>query len=79
MLVSPKIHALPRYVRSTAISVSALEQLVDEIRLSRKITRQHQWLLMRLLGSRVALSARQTDLVRKVHEWLQQGRIRVVD
>ncbi|WP_346290065.1 hypothetical protein [Sphaerothrix gracilis] len=69
----------PDMYAQTAISVSALEQLVDEIRLSRKITRQHQWLLMRLLGSRVALSARQTDLVRKVHEWLQQGRIRVVD
>ncbi|MFE4105764.1 hypothetical protein [Almyronema epifaneia] len=63
----------------TTLPISALEQLVDEICLSRKITRQHQWLLMRLLGNQSALSSRQSVLVSKVHEWLRQGRIRVVD
>ncbi|NJL86393.1 MAG: hypothetical protein HC886_11090 [Leptolyngbyaceae cyanobacterium SM1_1_3] len=66
------------YAQDT-LPVSALEQLVDEIRLSRKITRQNQWLLMRLLSNQLELNTHQAALVRKMHEWLQQGRVRVVD
>jgi hypothetical protein len=55
-----------------------LECLVSEIRLSRKITRQDQYLLMRL-GSQVDLSDRQTTLLHQLYDLLRQGCIRVVD
>lgn len=55
-----------------------LEYLVSEIRLSRKITRQDQHLLMQL-GHQVQLSDRQATLLQQLYDLLRQGCIRVVD
>lgn len=57
---------------------ATLEQLVTNIRLSRKITRRDQRLLM-AFGSQMGLSDSHLKLLGQVYDLLHQGYIRVVD
>ncbi|MBD2255999.1 hypothetical protein H6G13_00295 [Pseudanabaena sp. FACHB-2040] len=55
-----------------------LEQLISQICMTRKITRQDQHLLMRL-GSQAGLNEQQTNSLNFLYERLHSGCIRVVD
>jgi hypothetical protein len=55
-----------------------LEQLVSQICMNRKITRQDQTLLMRL-SSQPGLSEQHLNLLNALYERLHNGCIRVVD
>lgn len=57
---------------------TSIEQLVTNIRLSRKITRRDQRLLM-AFGSQMGLSDTHLKLLGQVYDLLHQGCVRVVD
>jgi len=56
----------------------SLEQLVEQIFVSHKITRRDQRLLMSMF-SQPSLSNGDMSLVKRVHEALSKGLLRVVD
>lgn len=58
--------------------MSKLEQAVEKMIATRRITRDDQNLLMLLFAKR-DLSASDAALIRQVQEALNQGRLRVVD
>ncbi|HEY9763595.1 MAG TPA: hypothetical protein V6D07_13780 [Trichocoleus sp.] len=58
--------------------MNKLEQTIDKILSTRRITRNDQTLLMNLF-SKEQLSQTDAALINRVYEALHQGRLRVVD
>lgn len=63
----------PQAVTPTAL----FDELLADIRMSRKITRHHQALLLQFTQTQTGLSDHQAQGLAQLHEWLRQGRIRV--
>ena len=59
-------------------SQSPIEQLVEEILMSRKITRNHQQQLMTFFSD-PSIDSQAWSLIQRVQEALQRGLLRVVD
>lgn len=59
-------------------TMNKLEQTIDKILSTRRITRNDQTLLMNLF-SKEQLSQTDAALINRVYEALHQGRLRVVD
>lgn len=56
----------------------SIETTIERIFSTRRITRQDQYALMSML-SQGALTSSDKDLINRVYEALNQGRLRVVD
>ncbi len=63
-------------MQASLFSFQSLEQLVDKIFTTRRISRMDQELLMALLNKEV-IEPQEHDLVNRVFQGLQQGRLRV--
>jgi hypothetical protein len=56
-----------------------LEQTIQRIFATRKITRHDQRLLMDMLSNQMVISPQMVDLINSVHAALYRGLLRVVD
>ncbi len=63
-------------MQAQVFSLQSLEQLVNKIFTTRRISRMDQELLMALLNKDV-IEPQEHDLVNRVFQGLQQGRLRV--
>lgn len=58
--------------------MTSLEQAIEKIFATRRITRRDQHMLMSLFSQK-DINASDSDLINRVYEALSQGRLRVVD
>lgn len=62
---------------TTPTAPSMFDELMNDIRMSRKITHHHQALLMQFTRTHAILSDHQAQLLAQLHDGLQRGAIRV--